>query len=59
MRSKAASSEVSVMAKTLGLSTQEMVDISDPVFLEAQRIMIRLPSAESQAHDLSGFLKGK
>jgi len=27
----------------------------DPVFLDTHRIMIRLPSGESQVHDLSGF----
>lgn len=29
--------------------------IVDPVFLDTQHMMIRLPSGESQVHDLSGF----
>lgn len=36
-------------------SPEEWGHLSDPVFLDADHIMIRLPSGESQIHDLSMF----
>jgi hypothetical protein len=35
----------------------DMVYVSDPVFLDADHIIVRLPSGESQIHDLSRFWK--
>src|SRR6266849_2802472 len=41
--------------KTPDSSPEEWGHLSDPVFLDADHIMIRLPSGESQIHDLSRF----